>query len=44
MDAYQYFFDANGKQVGYTPAGTMEWDPATATSTGTSPTSPATGC
>ncbi|MFJ3309997.1 lysyl oxidase family protein [Streptomyces sp. NPDC086549] len=27
MDAYQYFFDANGKQVGYTPTGTMEWDP-----------------
>jgi hypothetical protein len=27
MDAYQYFFDAAGKQVGYTPAGTMEWDP-----------------
>ncbi|MEU6066795.1 lysyl oxidase family protein [Streptomyces sp. NPDC047082] len=27
MDAYQYFFDAQGKQVGYTPTGTMEWDP-----------------
>ncbi|MEV6179621.1 lysyl oxidase family protein [Streptomyces sp. NPDC052016] len=27
MDAYQYFYDANGKQVGYTPTGTMEWDP-----------------
>ncbi|MHC5906278.1 lysyl oxidase family protein [Streptomyces sp. S6] len=27
MDSYQYFYDANGKQVGYTPAGTMEWDP-----------------
>ncbi|GAA0795978.1 lysyl oxidase family protein [Spirilliplanes yamanashiensis] len=26
MDAYQYFFDANGKQVGSTAAGTMEWD------------------
>ncbi|MEU4689520.1 lysyl oxidase family protein [Actinoplanes sp. NPDC023714] len=26
MDAYQYFFDANGKQVGSRPAGTMEWD------------------
>ena len=26
MDAYQYFYDANGKQVGYTPTGTMEWD------------------
>jgi hypothetical protein len=26
MDAYQYFFDANGKQVGSVPAGTMEWD------------------
>lgn len=27
MDAFQYFYDANGKQVGYTPTGTMEWDP-----------------
>ncbi|WP_329034720.1 lysyl oxidase family protein [Streptomyces sp. NBC_01725] len=27
MDAYQYFYDADGKQVGYTPTGTMEWDP-----------------
>lgn len=27
MDAYQYFYDAQGKQVGYTPTGTMEWDP-----------------
>ncbi|MEV6378424.1 lysyl oxidase family protein [Streptomyces sp. NPDC051773] len=27
MDSYQYFYDAKGKQVGYTPAGTMEWDP-----------------
>ncbi|MFJ5112296.1 lysyl oxidase family protein [Streptomyces sp. NPDC088551] len=26
MDAYQYFYDAKGKQVGYQPAGTMEWD------------------
>ncbi|MEV0901351.1 lysyl oxidase family protein [Actinoplanes sp. NPDC049802] len=26
MDAYQYFFDAGGKQVGSRPAGTMEWD------------------
>ena len=26
MDAYQYFFDANGNQVGAVPAGTMEWD------------------
>ncbi|MCX4825568.1 lysyl oxidase family protein [Streptomyces sp. NBC_01142] len=26
MDAYQYFYDAAGKQVGYTPTGTMEWD------------------
>ncbi|WP_128381202.1 lysyl oxidase family protein [Streptomyces cavernae] len=26
MDAYQYFYDAKGTQVGYTPAGTMEWD------------------
>ncbi|MFD3521815.1 lysyl oxidase family protein [Streptomyces sp. NPDC058653] len=27
MDAYQYFYDADGTQVGYTPTGTMEWDP-----------------
>ena len=27
MDAYQYFFDADGKQVGVVNAGTMEWDP-----------------
>ncbi|MGW4239387.1 lysyl oxidase family protein [Streptomyces sp. NPDC004749] len=27
MDAYQYFYDADGKQVGYSPSGTMEWDP-----------------
>ncbi len=27
MDAYQYFYDAKGKQVGYKPTGTMEWDP-----------------
>ncbi|MFD6415871.1 lysyl oxidase family protein [Streptomyces sp. NPDC060194] len=27
MDAYQYFYDAAGNQVGYTPTGTMEWDP-----------------
>ncbi|WP_326760183.1 lysyl oxidase family protein [Streptomyces phaeochromogenes] len=27
MDSYQYFYDADGKQVGYTPSGTMEWDP-----------------
>jgi hypothetical protein len=26
MDAYQYFFDAKGKQVGSVNAGTMEWD------------------
>jgi hypothetical protein len=26
MDAYQYFYDNNGKQVGYAPTGTMEWD------------------
>ncbi|RZU52100.1 lysyl oxidase [Krasilnikovia cinnamomea] len=26
MDAYQYFFDNNGKQVGSAKAGTMEWD------------------
>jgi hypothetical protein len=27
MDAYQYFYDAGGKQIGYTRTGTMEWDP-----------------
>ncbi|BFO16130.1 hypothetical protein SHKM778_25180 [Streptomyces sp. KM77-8] len=27
MDAYQYFYDTDGKQVGYTPTGGMEWDP-----------------
>jgi hypothetical protein len=27
MDAYQYFYDANGKEVGYQNTGTMEWDP-----------------
>ncbi|HEY3002708.1 MAG TPA: lysyl oxidase family protein [Kribbellaceae bacterium] len=27
MDAYQYFYDDNGKQVGYAPTGTLEWDP-----------------
>ncbi|MFD5752786.1 lysyl oxidase family protein [Streptomyces sp. NPDC127033] len=26
MDAYQYYYDASGKQVGYSPSGTMEWD------------------
>jgi hypothetical protein len=26
MDAYQYFFDANGKQTGWAPAGKMEYD------------------
>jgi hypothetical protein len=26
MDAYQYFYDAKGKQVGSATAGTMEWD------------------
>ncbi len=26
MDAYQYFFDGAGNQVGYAPVGTMEWD------------------
>ncbi|MBZ5736665.1 lysyl oxidase family protein [Nocardioides mangrovi] len=26
MDAYQYFFDADGNQVGYTPVGHMHWD------------------
>ncbi|UYM03468.1 lysyl oxidase family protein [Solicola gregarius] len=27
MDAYQYFFDADGNQTGYDKVGTMEWDP-----------------
>ncbi|HWS38733.1 MAG TPA: lysyl oxidase family protein [Actinoplanes sp.] len=27
MDAYQYYFDAKGKQVGSRPAGTLQWDP-----------------
>ncbi|POM26340.1 Lysyl oxidase [Actinomadura rubteroloni] len=26
MDAYQYFFDGNGRQVGYARTGGMEWD------------------
>ncbi|WP_395692714.1 lysyl oxidase family protein [Nocardioides sp.] len=26
MDAYQYFFDAQGEQTGYQPVGQMEWD------------------
>lgn len=26
MDAYQYYFDAAGKQVGSSKAGTMQWD------------------
>ncbi len=26
MDAYQYFYDTAGNQVGYAPVGTMEWD------------------
>lgn len=26
MDAYQYFYDEAGNQVGYAPAGTMAWD------------------
>jgi len=26
MDAYQYFYDGNGKQIGYQQTGTMEWD------------------
>jgi Lysyl oxidase len=26
MDAYQYFYDTKGNQVGYAPVGTMEWD------------------
>lgn len=27
MDAYQYFYDDKGKEVGHAKAGTMEWDP-----------------
>jgi hypothetical protein len=27
MDAYQYFYDAQGNQTGYAQVGTMEWDP-----------------
>ncbi|MEO5874187.1 MAG: lysyl oxidase family protein [Streptosporangiaceae bacterium] len=27
MDAFQYFFDAKGKQVGFKKSGTFEWDP-----------------
>jgi hypothetical protein len=27
MDAYQYFYDTRGNQVGYAPVGTMRWDP-----------------
>ena len=27
MDAYQYFFDADGNQTGYQPVGALEWDP-----------------
>jgi len=27
MDAYQYFFDADGNQVGYQQVGQMRWDP-----------------
>jgi len=26
MDAYQYFFDARGRQVGFAPTGTLEYD------------------
>lgn len=26
MDAYQYFYDAKGRQTGYVRAGSMEWD------------------
>ena len=29
MDAYQYFYDVKGKEVGHAKAGTMEWDPRT---------------
>jgi hypothetical protein len=29
LDAYQYFFDTEGNQVGYAPAGGMQWDPRT---------------
>ncbi|WP_084597321.1 lysyl oxidase family protein [Nocardioides aequoreus] len=26
MDAHQYFYDSDGRQVGHAPVGTMEWD------------------
>ena len=26
MDAFQYFYDSKGKQIGYAPVGEMEWD------------------
>ncbi|WP_238161830.1 lysyl oxidase family protein [Kribbella antibiotica] len=27
MDAYQYFYDSRGREVGYQNTGTLEWDP-----------------
>ena len=27
MDAYQYFYDRDGKQAGFAPAGTFDWQP-----------------
>ena len=44
MDAYQYFFDAEGNQTGYQQVGHFHWHAKPPTSTGTSRTSPATGC
>lgn len=26
MDAYQYYYNDNGKQIGHAPTGTLEWD------------------
>ena len=27
MNAYEYFYDSDGNQLGYQPVGTMKWDP-----------------
>jgi hypothetical protein len=44
MDAYQYFYDADGVPHGYCPLARWNGTHATGTGTGTSPTSPATAC
>ena len=44
MDAYQYFFDADGNQTGYQQVGEMHWHAGPTTTTGTSRTSRATPC